>query len=158
MAPLIVLVAGTLLFRLAGRLGLRALESWRDAARAALAIMFLFTASAHFTPMKHDLAAMIPAPFTGSLPIIYATGLLEIAGAIGILLPRTRRLAGIGLILLMLALFPANVSAARRGVTLRAEPPTPLVLRAPLQLFFIAAIWWTAIHRTPEERRIPAPA
>ena len=158
MAPLLVLLAGTLLLRLAGRLGIPALDTWRDALRAALAITFLFTASAHFTPMKHDLAAMIPAPFTGSFPIIYATGLLEIAGAIGILLPRTRRLAGIGLVLLMLAMFPANLSAARRGVTLRGEPPTPLVLRAPLQLLFIAAIWWTAIHRTPEERGILAPA
>lgn len=119
--------------------------------------MFLFTASAHFTAMKHDLAAMIPAPFTGSLPIVYATGLLEVAGAIGILLPRTRRLAGIGLVLLMLGMFPANVSAARRGVTLRGEPPSALMWRAPLQLLFIAAIWWTAIHRTREERGTPAP-
>lgn len=158
MAPLIVLLLGTLLLRLAGRLGVRTLDSWRDAARAALAIMFLFTASAHFTPMKHDLAAMIPAPFTGSLPIIYVTGLLEIAGAIGILFPRTRRLAGIGLVLLMLALFPGNVSAARRRVTLRGKPPTPLVLRAPLQLLFIAAVWWTAIHRAPEERGEQGPA
>ncbi|MFN2387402.1 MAG: DoxX family protein [Thermoanaerobaculia bacterium] len=115
--------------------------------------MFLFTASAHFTAMKHDLAAMIPAPFTGSLPIVYATGVLEVAGAFGILGSRTRRAAGIGLILLMLAMFPANVSAARRGVSLRGEPPSALVWRAPLQLLFIAAVWWVAIHRAPEERR-----
>lgn len=152
MAPLIVLVAATLIFRLLGRLGVRVLHTWRDAARFGLAVMLLFTAAAHFTPMKHDLARMIPAPLTGNLAVVSLTGLLEIAGALGILLPRTRRAAGIGLFLLLLAMFPANVSAARRGVTLRGEPATALLLRAPLQALFLGVIWWTAIDRGAEAR------
>jgi len=152
MAPLIVLVVGALLFRVIGWLGVRSLNSWRSAARLALAAMLLFTASAHFAPMKTELAAMIPPPFTGNLTIIHLTGLLEIAGAIGILVPRTRRAAGVCLVLLLLALLPANVSAALRGVTLRGEAATPLWLRIPLQALFVAVVAWTAIYRPQGER------
>ena len=68
----------------------------------------------------------------------------------GILVPRTRRLAGIGLILLLLAMFPANVSAALRDVTLGGRPVTALWIRAPMQLFFIAVAWWTTRSQEPK--------
>ena len=45
------------------RTGVRALASWQDSARYALVLMFVFTATAHFNKMKHDLARMIPAYF-----------------------------------------------------------------------------------------------
>ena len=73
------------------------------------------------------------------------TGLLEIAGAIGLLFPATRHLAAWGLALLLIALFPANVSAARRQVTLRGKPVTPLALRLPIQLLFLAVALWVAL-------------
>lgn len=60
-----------------------------------IAIMFIFTGSTHFTDMKHDFAAMIPPPFTVDLWVIYLTGLRQIAGAIGLLIPNTKRLAGL---------------------------------------------------------------
>ena len=154
MAPVIVLVVATILLRAVGRLGVRRFSSWRDAARSGLAIMFVFTASAHFTDMKHDLAAMIPAPFPRDLWLVYLTGLLEIAGAIGLLVPRFQRIAGICLVVLLLAMFPANVNAALNGIPLRGEPPTPLWLRVPIQVLFIVATWWTAI-RQPSRREEP---
>ena len=48
----------------------------------------------------------------------------------------------VGLILLLIAMFPANVAAARKGVPLRGRPPTPLPLRLSLQLVFIGMTWW----------------
>ena len=63
MAVLIVLLASWLAFRIAGAAGVLAMASWRDAARYALVVMFVFTATAHFNKMKHDLARMIPAFF-----------------------------------------------------------------------------------------------
>jgi uncharacterized membrane protein len=107
--------------------------------------MFLFTGATHFTPMKHDYAAMIPEPLPRGLRLIYLTGLLQIAGATGLLIPRLRRLAGIGLAAQLVAMFPANAYAAREGIPFRGRPPTPLRIRAPLQLAFIATVWWTAI-------------
>jgi hypothetical protein len=56
LAVLIVLLTSWLAFRIAGGAGVLAMASWRDAARYALVVMFLFTATAHFNKMKHDLA------------------------------------------------------------------------------------------------------
>jgi uncharacterized membrane protein len=121
--------------------------------------MFLFTSTAHFSSMKHDLAAMMPEPLPDGLWIIYLTGVFEIAGAIGLLIPRTRRLAGIGLLLLLVAMFPANVNAALNGIPLGGEPATALWLRTPMQLLFVAMVWWTSVAY-PESRgtaRAPDP-
>lgn len=134
MAPLVVQVVATLLARI--RYG------WRDAARIGIAVMFLFTASSRLSPdITRDLANMIPPPFTGNFWLIYLTGLLEALGAIGLLITRTRRLAGICLVILLVALFPANVYAALHGVTLRGSAASPLWYRAPLQLLWIATVW-----------------
>ena len=104
--------------------------------------MFVFTASAHFNKMKYDLARMIPSYFPRPLLIVYITGLLELLGAAGLVLPQFR-FAGICLIALLVGMFIANVNAAQRGVTLRGKPATPLWLRAPMQALFIALLWWS---------------
>ena len=147
MAPLFVLVISLLLLRGLGSLGIRRLSSWREAGLVAVAITFVFTGATHFTGMKHDYAAMLPGPLSGNLGIIYLTGALQIAGAVGLLVSRTRRLAGICLVLLLVAMFPANVYAALNGVPFRGEPSTPLWLRTPIQLFFIGMVLWTSTNR-----------
>jgi uncharacterized membrane protein len=105
--------------------------------------------------MKHDLAAMMPEPLPDGLWIIYLTGALEIAGAIGLLAARTRRLAGVCLVLLLVAQFPANVNAALNGIPLGGEAPTPLWLRTPMQLLFIEMLWWTSIKEHPKKAGRP---
>lgn len=76
--------------------------------------------------------------------MVYFTGLCEIAGAIGLLFPLTRHAAGFALIVFFLAVFPANVRAARSGITLRGKPATALWLRAPMQVLFIFLAWWVS--------------
>lgn len=152
MATLIVLGISLILLRGLGWLGVQRLSSWRDAARGAMVIMLLFTAASHFTSMKHDFAAMIPAPLPRGLWVVYLTGVLEIAGAIGLLIPRFRKVAAICLVLLLIAMFPANVNAAINGIPLRGEAPTALWLRLPMQVLFIWIIWWTSIKRSVAER------
>lgn len=151
MAPFFVLVVSTIVLRGIGTLGVRRLSSWREAGLTAVAIMFLFAGSTHFSGMKHDYAAMLPSPLSGNLWVIYLTGVLQIAGAAGLLFPRTRRLAGVGLALLLVVMFPGNVYAALNEVPFRGEPPTPLWLRTPIQLFFLGMVWWTSIRRSPKE-------
>ena len=101
MAPFVVQIVATLLAR-------ALMTSWRDAIRTGLGIMFLFTAASHFSGMKHDLAAMIPPPFTGELWVIYLTGVMQIAGAIGLMISRTRRWAAWGLAAMLVGLFPGQ--------------------------------------------------
>jgi uncharacterized membrane protein len=158
MAPLFILVISFLLLRGVGFLGVRRLSSWREAGLIAVVIMFLFTGTTHFTGMKYDYAAMLPGPLSDNLGIIYLTGALQIAGAVGLLISRTRRFAGICLVLLLLAMFPGNVYAALNEVPFRGEPPTPLWLRTPIQVFFIGMVWWTSVRKPRGQVEAPTAA
>lgn len=106
--------------------------------------------------MKYDYLAMIPDALPAGLWTIYLTGLFEIAGAVGLLIPATRRIAGICLILLLVATFPANVNAALNDIAFRGRAATPLLLRAPIQLIYIVLTWWSSV-REPEGALREAP-
>jgi uncharacterized membrane protein len=142
MLALIVLIASLLVFRGLGALGISIFASWMDSTRSALAVMFLFTSSAHFTKMRHDLARMMPAIFPNPIRLVYFTGICEILGAIGILVPRTRSLAGFCLFLFLLAILPANIKAARDGLTIGGRAATALWLRVPMQILFLVLTFW----------------
>jgi uncharacterized membrane protein len=142
-AVLVILIAGILASRGLGALGVDALSSWPAATRAGLALMLFFTASAHFTRMREDLVRMTPPWVPRLRALVSCTGVCEVLGAIGILIPSLRHVAGIALILLFIALLPANVHAAKTGLTLRGKPVTPLWIRVPMQVLFIGLTWWS---------------
>src|SRR5260370_36944095 len=104
--------------------------------------MFTYTGVSHFTKLKHDMVRMMPAIFPKPLLLVYITGVLELLGALGILLPATRALAGICLILFLLAVFPANMKAAREKIMLDKQPTPPLGWLLPTPAFFIGCICW----------------
>src|SRR5438876_193162 len=83
--------------------------------RVGLAVMFVFTAIAHFNAMRADLVKMVPPWVPAPGLMVTFTGLCEIAGAVGLLIPATRPLAAVALIVFLLAVLPANVHAARAG-------------------------------------------
>ena len=111
----------------------------------ALAVLFFFTAVAHFGPMSAEVEKMLPRWVPRPKTTVFVTGLLEIMGAIGLIIPDTRRLAGICLIVFLVAVFPANVHAAKTNVKLAGRPVTRLWLRAPMQLLFIALLVWAIV-------------
>jgi uncharacterized membrane protein len=145
MLPFIVLLGATLLFRLSGALGVPLFTTWHAAALWGLAVMLMLTASAHFNSMKGDLIKMVPRQFPFPDRIIQITGILEILGAIGLLIPFTRTAAGICLAILFVAMLPANINAARNAITLRGRAATQLWLRIPMQVIFIAVALWGAL-------------
>ena len=151
MAPFLILAAASVLLRGIGWLGIGQFSSWKASVRLALVVMFVFTGATHFSSMKHDYAAMIPEPLPSDLWVIYLTGALEIAGAAGLLVPRLRRTAGVCLVLLLIALFPANVNAALQDIPFQGEAPTALWLRALMQLVFVAAVWWTSVRSRSQD-------
>ena len=146
MIVLFVLLISLLVYRAIGALGVAALATWAGATRYALATMLVFTASAHFTKMKNDLVRMMPDWIPRPMALVYFTGVCEIAGAIGLLLPNVRQAAGLALIVFFIVVFPANVKAARTGVGLGGKRPTPLWLRTSMQVLFIALTWWSAVR------------
>lgn len=113
--------------------------SLTDAAAWSLASMLVLTGTAHFSGgMREDMIRMVPPLFPRPELIVSVTGVLELIGALGLLIRRTRSLAGMLLALLFVSMFPANVHAARQGLTLGGAPVTPLWLRLPQQIVFIA--------------------
>lgn len=145
MVTLIVLLVALLILRGLGVLGVPLFLTWHDCALWALSVMVLFTASAHFTALKEDLIKMVPTVFPAARQIVFVTGLLEIAGALGLLIPQVRTAAGLCLALLFVAMVPANINAALRQTPLRGRSATPLWLRLPMQVLFIALALWSAL-------------
>jgi uncharacterized membrane protein len=140
MIPLIILVVSTLLLRVIGAAGVGLLNNWTGCMRDGLALMFLFTASAHWGKRRGDLIAMVPRVFSRPDRMVSVTGVLEILGALGLLISPIAPVAAACLAMLLIALFPANVRAARELLTIGGRPATPLPLRTLLQLVFIVAL------------------
>jgi len=140
-----VLVISLLLFRAAGALGVAALASWVAATRYALATMFITTGTGHFNHTRFELERMVPQVFPHRMAIVYFTGICEFAGAVGIVIPQFRNLAGICLIVLLIVMLPANIKAAQEGLQILGRPATPLLIRVPLQIVFIGLIWWSTL-------------
>jgi uncharacterized membrane protein len=141
--PLYVMTAGILIARAAGALW-PALDGWQAATRAGLALMFVFTGTAHFTRTRADLIAMVPPQIPLPGLAVTLTGLAELAGAVALLVPAWSRMAAYGLMALLVLMFPANLYASRVGHTISGRPHTPLPARALIQALWIGLLWWSA--------------
>ena len=113
-----------------------------EAARIAFGSCFILAGTLHFIVPDHYVAIMpryLPAPAA----LVALSGLAEIAGGIGFLIPRFRRVAGVALILLLIAVFPANLEMLRLAQL--GDAPTwekvLLWLRLPLQAVLIWLAW-----------------
>lgn len=140
MLPFYVLIASFFLFQVVGLVGFLYFDDWQTSLQGAVAIMLLFSASAHWGKRRPDLIRMVPPVFPQPGWIVSVTGWLEIAGAIGILIPATSKAASIGLAMLLIAMFPANVRAAKERLTIGGRPVPNLFLRTALQLVFLTTV------------------
>ncbi len=108
-----------------------------------LAALFILAGIAHFTFLRKDFAQIVPPIFPNRDGIVLFTGILEILGGIGLLIPRTRYWAGIALILYLIAVFPANIYGARNHVPILGKPHPSLTVRLPFQILLIVLILWS---------------
>lgn len=110
-------------------------------------------AGANHLRVPESYLLMMPPYLPWPMVLILVSGLAEMAGGLGMLIPATRRLAGIGLIVLLIAVFPANLYMAMHQIQLpHVEVPIALYwVRLPLQGLLIVWVWWTI--RSP----IPTP-
>jgi len=139
MIPLYVFLVATLLLRVLGATLAPAFDSWTEAVRFGLVPLFLLTASAHWGKRRPDLVRMVPPAFPNPEFLVTLTGIFEVAGAIGLLIRPLAAWAALGLALLLLSVFPANVRAAREKLTIDGEPVPPLGPRTAIQVLFLAA-------------------
>jgi uncharacterized membrane protein len=139
MAPFIVLVTLFAFLSLLGHFQIPVAFGWWTSLRLALAGMFLLTASAHWGKRRPDLIRMVPSSFPRPDLLVTVTGVLEFLGAIGLMLTKVAPHAALGLAIMLLAVFPANIHAARQRLTIAGRPVESLLPRMLLQIVFLAA-------------------
>jgi uncharacterized membrane protein len=134
----------------------------RALVRLLLAALFLFAGTIHLRHPEFFLPVMPPwIPF--HLPCIEISGVFELLGGIGLLIPARpiQLLAGWGLALLLIAVFPANLYMALAHVQVHGFPPQPWMgwARLPVQpLLIIAVLWATrAWHGNGNNQKSPIP-
>ena len=107
----------------------------------ALAAAFIFAGVNHF--LNPDFFVAIMPPYLPlHLELVLLSGVFEILGGVAVLVPGVRSLAGWGLILLLLAVFPANLHMALNPELFPDVSSSALYLRLPLQIVFIAWAYW----------------
>ncbi|MBC7949363.1 MAG: hypothetical protein H7Y42_15865 [Chitinophagaceae bacterium] len=156
MLPFLVLASALLLSLFISRL---ITGKWKFtlSGNVAMSCLLVFAVVGHFM-YPVGMAMMLPAFIPFKVAIIYVTGFIELAAAIGLLLPAWRYITSILLILFLIFILPANVYAAIHEVDLttatHSGPGLPyLWFRIPLQLFFIIWVWYFGIHRPAKLRR-----
>ena len=119
------------------------------AGNIAMSAMLLFTSVGHFAFTK-GMSMMLPRFIPFKTSWVYATGVIEIIAALGLLLPDLRYITAICLMTFFLTIIPANIHAALQKVDYQkggSNGPGPKYLwfRIPLQIFFILWIWYFGI-------------
>ncbi len=110
--------------------------------RILLGGLFLVAGMLHLLRPGLYLPMMLPA-LPHPLGLVYLSGAAEMLGGLGVLLAQTRRAAAWGLILLLLAVWPANFYMAMVPERFPGIPALALWARLPLQL---PLIWWAYLY------------
>lgn len=124
-------------------------KAWpKRIALLTLAVAFVAAGSNHFVNPDFFLA-MMPPYLPAHLELVYLSGIFEIAGGIGVLIPRLRSLAGWGLVALLVAVFPANLHMALNPELFSDVSPSALYSRLPIQILLIAWAYWATRADAP---------
>jgi uncharacterized membrane protein len=111
-----------------------------------LAAFFVFAGVNHFVNPGFYVRIM-PPWLPAHRELVWLSGVFEVLGGLGVLLPRLRLLAGWGLVALLFAVFPANLHMALHPELFPEVSAGALYARLPLQLVFVA---WTIWATRPE--------
>ena len=116
--------------------------SWKYLGLAVVFLWFMGGGISHFT--NPDLFVSIMPPYVGyHLEIVYISGVFEILGAIGLMIPQLRQWAGNGLLLLVVCVTPANVHMWMNPELFPDVPEAFLFIRLVVQLLLLLCIWWS---------------
>ncbi|BDI29603.1 membrane protein [Capsulimonas corticalis] len=111
--------------------------------RVVLAGVMIWVGCLHFLHPE-PFISIVPSYLPAHRALVLISGFFEALGGLGLLVPRVRRAAAVGLIALYLAVFPANVFMATHHVPINGQHFSSLLLwlRLPLQFVLIAWAWW----------------
>lgn len=115
----------------------------RSAVLILVGVFFCLMGATHFTSTELFVPT-VPPYLPEPVLLVQLSGVFEILGGLGVLLPRTRRLAGYGLLALLAAVYPANIHMALHPEQFPDIPAAALYGRLPFQFLFAAAVWYGA--------------
>lgn len=139
----LIFILTTILF-LASKIGINPIKDFKNNARIGTGLTFIFTGVSHFLLPDTFMKLMPPfIPFPGVM--VYISGVFEILGGIGLIISKTKKEASYGLILLLLAVYPANIYTALENIQLGGFMNYPAYqwFRVALQIPLIVWVWWT---------------
>ena len=111
-----------------------------------LVAVFLLAGVSHFV-VPDAFQRIVPSWLPNPRLMVYVSGVAEMAGAVGLLIPSLRVYAGVGLIALLIAVFPANINMLQLARESNASAAYQLILwmRLPLQPLLIWLVWQAAV-------------
>ena len=121
-------------------------------ARLLMGLMYVAAGTGHFIATR-VYEGIMPDYLPAHRELVLLSGAAEIAGGLGVLIPATQPAAATGLILLLIAVFPANLWMVQHPERYPSIPLWASWLRLPLQL---PLIWWASrcVHRDQDRKRL----
>jgi uncharacterized membrane protein len=144
---LVLMMAPYLAVRILSAVAHREFDA-RGAAAIGLGILFIFTGIGHFVQTE-PMAQMLPPWVPERTLLVYLTGGLEFAIALGFFVPKYRRFTGWVATATLVLFFPANIYAAINHIPMggHAWGPVYLLIRAPLQVIILFWVYWFTIKQ-----------
>ena len=137
------------LFFWIGRRGFRSFGVLQGMLCALVALPLLVSGVTHQL-MPAAMGQIIPPVFPARTLLVVLTGLCELAGAVGLFVPKYRRAAAFCIALLMIAVFPANIYAAGQTIHGLRMPSVPvrLAMQVVYMVLVLVAGWgWPLFRR-----------
>lgn len=128
--------------------GLKFLPTHQAKMRVALGLSFVLAGVLHFV-LAETFLLLVPPFLPLRLEAVYISGVFEILGGIALMIPRFQRAAAIGLILLLIAVFPGNIYMALANVKVGGYMDYPIYqwIRLPFQFVLIWMVWWSGLAK-----------
>jgi uncharacterized membrane protein len=110
--------------------------------RVVMGVLYVVAGTAHFVLMR-TYEGIMPDYLPAHRALVLVSGVAEIVGGLGVLVPQTRRAAAWGIVVLLICVMPANVWMVQHPERYPGFPLWAMWVRLPLQLVLI---WWAWLY------------
>ncbi len=145
-----ILATVTALFFAVTRGGFRSFGIAQRVLLVLVSLPLLISGVAHLL-MPSGMAQIIPPAFPARTLLVILSGIAELAGAVGLFVPRFRRAAALCIAILMIAVFPANIYVA--GQTVHGLPMPAVPVRLIMQIVYILLVLTASFGRPVLQRQ-----
>ena len=120
--------------------------------RTLMGLLYITAGTLHFL-LTRTYTGIMPDYLPAHRELVLISGAAEVAGGLGLMIPQTRRAAAWGLILLLIAVMPANIWMAQHPERYPSIPLWAIWLRLPLQLPLILWAWRYTVRQNRDKSK-----